>query len=101
MKTSIFVLLGLAVLSLAGCETLNGPQAYANAQAQREDCKAVVVTNTPDALRLANRDIPPDNPMARTEATLALGKIKQNEPPSIRDRIAPEESLTSKTLRGC
>lgn len=101
MKTSIFVLLGLAVLSLAGCETLNGPQAYANAQAQREDCKAVVVTNTPDALRLANRDIPPDNPMARTEATLALGKIKQNEPPSIRDGIAPEESLTSKTLRGC
>jgi uncharacterized lipoprotein len=101
MKTSIFVLLGLAVLSLAGCETLNGPQAYANAQAQREDCKAVVVTNTPDAMRLANRDIPPDNPMAQTEGTLALGKIKQNEPPSIQDRIAPEESLTSKTLRGC
>ena len=101
MKSSIFVLVGLAVLALTGCETLNGPQAYANAEAQREDCKAVVVTNTPDQMRLANRDIPPDNPMAQTEGTLALGKIKQNEPPSIRNRIAPEESLVSKTLRGC
>jgi hypothetical protein len=34
--------------------------------------------------------------------TLALGKIKQNEPEALlQGRNAPEESLTSKTLRGC
>ena len=101
MNARTFVLLGLAGLWLAGCETLNGPQAYANAEAQKEGCKAVVVTNTPDAMRLANRGIPPDDQMAQTEGTLALGKIKQNEPASIRNRVAPEESLTNKTLRGC
>ena len=40
-------------------------------------------------------------PMKRTEGVLAMARIKQNEPPSIRNPIAPEESLISKTMRGC
>jgi hypothetical protein len=60
MKSSSLVLVALGAIALAGCETLNGPQAYANAEAQRYDCKATVVTNTPEAMRLQN------DPNART-----------------------------------
>jgi hypothetical protein len=102
MKSSGLALVAVAALALAGCETLNGPQAYANAKAQEYDCKAVVVTNTPEAMRLQNHPNAATDQMKRTEGTLALGKIKQNEPEALlQGRNAPEDSLTSKTLRGC
>jgi hypothetical protein len=102
MKATSFALAGVALLALSACETLNGPQAYANADAQRYGCKATVVTNTPEAMRLQNRPDATTDEMKQTEGTLALGKIKQNEPRVLQQgRAATEESLTSKTLRGC
>jgi hypothetical protein len=102
MKSSSLALVALGALALAGCETLNGPQAYANAEAQRYDCKATVVTNTPEAMRLQNDPNAQTDQMKQSEGTLALGKIKQNEPRALlQGRNASEESLTSKTLRGC
>jgi hypothetical protein len=93
--------LALTALLCAGCETLNGPQAYANAAAQREECKAVVVTNTAESMRLRNRGSVPEEEMNRAEGTLAMAHIRQNEPPAIRNPGAPEQGLASQTLRGC
>jgi len=101
MNASTIGIIAIATGLLAGCETLNGPQAYANAEAQREACKATVVTNTPEQMRMQNEKGVDTDAMKRTEGVLAMARIKQNEPPSIRNPIAPEESLISKTMRGC
>lgn len=100
MKAST-IAIGIAALLLAGCETLNGPEAVANAQAQREECKAIAVTNTADSMRMQNRKGVEGDDMRRAEGALALGRLKLNEPAALRQPIAPEESLTSKTLRDC
>jgi hypothetical protein len=103
MNASIIGSIGLAALLLAGCETLNGPQAYANADAQREGCPAgvTVVTNTPDQMRMQNRGVTESDQMKRAEGQLALTGIKKNEPRELRNDIAPEQSLTSQSIRGC
>ena len=101
MNASTVGVLGLAALLSASCETLNGPQAYANAAAQDEACKATVVTNTAESMRMQNQKGVQTDEMKRTEGALALARIKQNEPAALRNPIAPEESLASKTLRGC
>jgi len=96
--------LALAALLLAGCETLNGQQAYANADAQQEGCRdsVSVVTNTPEQMRLANRpDSTQTDDMKRAEGRLALAGVKKNEPRELQNPIAPEESLTSRSIRGC
>ena len=103
MNASTIGIIALAGLLLAGCETLNGPQAYANADAQREGCPGgvTVVTNTPEQMRLQNDPNAQTDAMKQAEGNLALAGVKKNEPPELRNRIAPEESLTSKSLRGC
>lgn len=103
MNVSTIGAIALAGLLLAGCETLNGPQAYANADAQRVGCPGgvTVVTNTPEQMRLQNDPNAQTDAMKRAEGNLALAGVKKNEPPELRNRIAPEESLTSKSLRGC
>ena len=76
--------LALAALLLAGCETLNGQQAYANAEAQQEGCRdsVSVVTNTPEQMRLANRpDSTQTDDMKRAEGRLALAGVKKNGSP--------------------
>jgi len=103
MNASTIGIIALAGLLLAGCETLNGPQAYANADAQRDGCPGgvSVVTNTPEQMRLQNDPNAQTDAMKQAEGNLALAGVKKNEPPELRNRIAPEESLTSKSLRGC
>jgi hypothetical protein len=97
MNTSTIAALGLAALLVAGCETMNGPDQVASA----EDCKATVVTSTAESMRMQNQPGVPTDDMRRTEGTLAMGKLRLNEPRALRHPIAPEEGLTSKTLRGC
>jgi len=89
------------VIALAGCETLNSPQAVANADAQRDECKATVVTSTTDSMRMQNQRGVDGDPMRRTEATLALGRLKLDNPRALRNDIAPEDNITSKALRAC
>ena len=92
-----------AALLLSGCETLNGPQAYANAEAQKEGCPAgvTVVTNTREEMRLAKDPNAQTDSMKQAEGSLALLRIKKNEPEALRNDVAPEESLTSRSIRGC
>lgn len=101
MNTKSIGLIGVAALLLVGCGTLNGPQAVANADAQREECKATVVTNAADSMRMQNQPGVPSDEMKQAEGTLALGRLKLHEPRALREPIAPEQSVTSKALRDC
>ncbi|HJU24353.1 MAG TPA: hypothetical protein VJ891_17750 [Casimicrobiaceae bacterium] len=104
MNASTIGVIGLSALLLTACETVNGPQAVANAEAQKEGCPAgvTVVTSTPEQMRLANRpgSVQTDQ-MKEAEGKLALTGVKQNEPRELQQKVAPEESLTSKSIRGC
>ena len=91
----------VGAIALAGCETLNGPQAVANAEAQRDQCKAVVVTSTAESMRMQNQRGVDGDAMRRTEGTLALGRLKLDDPPALQNRIAPEDNITSRALRAC
>ena len=99
MNAPTIAIIGFAGALLAGCETMGGPQTVA--EAQRPDCKAVVVTNTPERLRMQNRRGVDGDEMRRAEGTLAMGKLKLNEPRILQNPVAPEESITSKVLREC
>ena len=103
MNVSTIGAVGLAALLLAGCETVNGPQAYANAEAQREGCQsgATVVTSTREQMRLQQDPNAQTNSMKQAEGSLALAGVKKNEPRELQNPIAPEESLTSRSIRGC
>ena len=101
MNASIIATLGVAALLLAGCETLNGPEAVANAQAQREECKAVVLNSAAESRLLNRQDKRDVTDVKRAEATLELNRLRLHEPPALRHPIAPNESITSKALRDC
>jgi hypothetical protein len=103
MNASTIGIIALAGSLLAGCETLNGPQAYANAEAERVGCPGgvTVVTNTPEQMRLQNDPNAQTDAMKQSEGSLALVGVRKNEPPELRNRAAPEQSLTSKSVRGC
>lgn len=103
MNVSIIGAAGLAAMLLAGCETVSGPQAYANAEAQREGCPSgtTVVTSTREQMRLQQDPNAQTDSMKQAEGSLALAGVRKNEPRELRNNIAPEESLTSKSIRGC
>lgn len=108
MNVSTIGAIGLATLAIAGCETVSGPQAVANAEAQRNtECRTVRLSSAAKQLRMdspratAGTQVLPENSMEEQEGRLALGHIRLNEPRALRNNIAPEESLTSKALREC
>ena len=108
MKISAIGIVGLGALLIAGCETVSGPQAVANAEAQRNtECRTVRLSSASKQIRMdsprgaADTEITGENSMEETEGRLALGNIRLNEPRALRNDIAPEESLTSKALRDC
>ena len=66
------------------------------------DTASLAVGNTPEQMRLANRpDTTQTDDMKRAEGRLALAGVKKNEPRELQNPIAPEESLTSRSIRGC
>jgi hypothetical protein len=108
MNAPTIGVVGLAALLLAGCETVNGPQAVAAADAQRNtECSTVRLSSAAKQLRMdsaraaARTETQGENSMEETEGRLDLGRIRLNEPRALRHPIAPEESLTSKALREC
>ena len=102
MNVSMIVGAGLVALTLAGCQTPGAPQ-YANTDPTDEGCPSgvTVVTNTREAMRLERDPNAQTDSMKQAEGRLAAIGVKKNEPPVLRNDVAPEESLTSKTIRGC
>ena len=102
MNVSMIVGAGVVTLVLAGCQTPGAPQ-YANTDPLNEGCPSgvTVVTNTREEMQLAKNPNAQTDSMKQAEGRMAAIGIKKNEPPELRNNIAPEESLTSKTIRGC
>jgi hypothetical protein len=92
---------GLIGLAVAGCQTLNSPEATANAEAQRGQCNAVAVTSTSDQMRMQNQKGRDGDEMRQTEGVLALGRLKLQNPRILENPVAPEDNITSKALRAC
>lgn len=94
---------GLAVagVALAGCATLNGPEAVANADAQRTQCKVVQFDTTYQSMRMQNQKGTDGTPMQQTEGKLAIGQVKANEPRVLQNPVAPGDSITSQLQRAC
>jgi hypothetical protein len=93
--------LGVVALALTGCETLNGPQAVANAEAQRDECKVVALTSGTQIMRAENqRELGRDD-IRQAEGSLELGRLKLNEPKALRRPGAPNESIVSRMMRAC
>lgn len=91
----------LAGLALAGCETLNGPEAVANADAQHTQCKVVEFDTTHQAMRMQNQKGTDGTDMQQTQGKLAIGRVKANEPRVLQDPVAPGNSITSQLQRSC
>jgi hypothetical protein len=108
MNVSTIGSIGLAALLIAGCETLSGPQAVANADAQRNtECQTVRISSGTEEIRRnspraeTGTQTEPEDSMKEAEGRMALGRIRRDEPRALRDNVAPQESLTSKALREC
>ncbi|HLW12156.1 MAG TPA: hypothetical protein VKU81_05605 [Casimicrobiaceae bacterium] len=108
MNVSTIGAIGLAALLTGGCESMNGPQAVANADAQRNtECKTVRISSGTEeirrnGLRAENgTQTEPEDTMKEAEGRMAIGRVKRDEPRALRDDVAPLESLTSKALREC
>ena len=95
--------LGFAALGLSGCATLNSPEAFQNAAAQKQDCKVVAFTNGIDSLRLAaKRDVGSDGTaMQRTEGKLEIGQAVLHPPQGTASTGPLLERTTSKLQRDC
>lgn len=91
----------LLTLALAGCATLNGPEAYANAKAQQTQCKVVTLSSAAQELRMQNRKGVGDDAMQQTEGKLDIGHVQLNEPRILSNPVAPGESVLSQARRSC
>ena len=89
------------VFILAGCETLNGPQAVANADEQRGECKVVGLTSATQIMRSENpRDVDRGD-IRQAEGSLEAGRLGLIEPKGLRKPGAPHDSNIARLSRNC
>ena len=102
MKPSMIAVVAAALaLATSGCETLNGPQATANAEAQRDECKVVGLTSGTQITRGENpRDVDRGD-IRQEEGSLELGRLQANPPPALRNRVSPHDSTIARMARAC
>ncbi len=93
--------LALFALALSGCATLNGPEAYANAQDQKMQCKAVTIYTASQELRMQNQKGVDGDAMQQTAGVLDVGHVQLNEPKVLSDPVAPGNSILSQVRRDC
>jgi len=92
---------GVVALALAGCETMNGTQAVANADEQRGECKVVGITSATQIMRSENpRDVDRGD-VRQTEGSLEAGRLGLNEPRGIRKAGSPNDSNMARLSRAC
>jgi hypothetical protein len=92
--------IGAIALALAGCETMN-PQAAANADEQRGECKVVGITSATQIQRSENpRDVD-RNDVKQTEGSLEANRLGLNEPKGIRKAGSPNDSAMARLSRNC
>ena len=101
MKRLTIGVLGIAFVALAGCETLNGPQAVADADEQRGECKVVGLTSATQIMRSENpRDVDRGD-IRQAEGSLEAGRLGLAEPKGLRKPGAPHDSHIERLSRNC
>ncbi|HEX2390949.1 MAG TPA: hypothetical protein VHL33_07695 [Casimicrobiaceae bacterium] len=101
MKPSIIGLFCSIALAMSGCETLNGPQAVANAEAQRDECKVVALTSGTQIMRGQNpRDVDRQD-IRQAEGSLELGHLQLHEPRALHKNVSPHDSTAARMARAC
>jgi len=101
MKTQVIGALGIAVLVLSGCATLNSPEAFQNAAAQQQECKVVTLTSASESLRLQNQKGRDGDAMQQTEGALDIGQVNLHPPRGLRSAMPKLETTTSQLQRAC
>jgi len=93
--------IGALALALAGCETVNGPQAVANANEQRGECKVVGITSGTQIMRSNDpADVDRDD-IKQAEGSLEANRLGLREPKGVRKAGAPNDSTMARLSRNC
>jgi hypothetical protein len=93
--------IGAIALTLGGCETMNGPEAVANADAQRGECKVVGITSATQIQRSEHpRDVDRSD-VRQEEGALEANRLGLNEPKGIRKAGSPNDSSMARLSRNC
>lgn len=93
--------LGIVLVALAGCETLNGPQAVANADEQRGECKVVGLTSATQIMRSESPADVDRGDIRQTEGSLEAGRLGLTEPRGLRKAGTPHDSNIARLSRNC
>ena len=101
MKSYLLGALAVAAVAVAGCATLNSPEAFQNAAAQQQECKLVTLTSASDSLRLQNKKGRDGDDMQKTEGALDIGQVNLHPPTGLRSTMPPLERTTSQLQRAC
>ena len=101
MNRWMIAAVGVIAFALAGCETVNGPQAVANADEQRGECKVVGITSGTQIMRSENpRDVDRSD-IRQAEGSLEAGRLGLNEPKGVRKAGSPNDSNIARLSRNC
>jgi len=101
MRSIVIGGLGAVALALSGCATVNSPEAFQNAAAQKQECKVVALHSASDSLRLQNQKGRDGDAMERTEGSLDIGHVNLSPPRGLRSTLPPLERTTSQLQRDC
>ena len=101
MKASIIAALSLTALGVAACATVDGPQTVANADTQREECKAVGLTSATQLTRGGNPSTADRTDPRNTQGELALNRLDARQPPSMQTPGGPHNGTISRLARDC
>ena len=100
MKASMISALAIVTLCIAGCETLNGPQAVANADAQREECKVVGLTSGTQLTRGGDPQTVDRDDSRQAQGELAMSRLDARQAP-VQTPGAPHNGTISRLARAC
>ena len=101
MNRSTLAAIGALALALVGCETVNGPQAVANANEQRGECKVVGITSGTQIMRSEHPANVDRDDVRQTEGSLEANRLGLNEPKGVRKAGSPHDSTMARLSRDC
>ena len=101
MRSIVIGGLGVVALALSGCATVNSPEAFQNAAAQKQECKVVTLYSASETLRLQNQKGRDGSAMEQTAGSLDIGQVNLHPPRGLRTTLPPLERTTSQLQRDC
>jgi hypothetical protein len=91
----------IAALASGGCATLDGPEARANAAAQKQECKLVAYSSTAERLRAQNQADVPGTDMQKTEGRLDVGSQPLRDSPQLRESRLNPVAMATRLQQDC